>query len=683
MLKLESISFNNFRSIRNGQVVFPENGILLLRGKSGAGKSSVGLGIAYALDFCPFSATDLVTRGQKNGGVELKLSGTETIVRKKQGSTFGSLTSSKEIQSKIKETFKGVDSDIIRALTYNQQNDQTDFLTLDSSKRYDVLFSLFPELKKLAEEGDKASITHAEILKENNSAELNISFLEKQQKDRESLISTQKEQIKFVQDICRNKFSKRDALKIELEKLLEELNTKKELYKFNSERPTELKEAFNALKDIDSQKPVVEVSSFELQLKLLQTDYETTLANQKSKINTINKETEKIVTSVTSLLQQARREFEYRKSDRISIEEKKNKLESGVCYTCHQQWCNEMEIDRLRETIATYDREFSVFPEVEHRYLKQIEDAKIQGNQAVTAVEAEFDPRLKELQEKIFNLTTEINKIRSGNATELQVWSQKRAIINDKFQNLKNQHESAVRNMEKDLVNLNSSIFTVQENIKSELKEIESQLKLGQNLMTTLNSHEELFKSEHEKIINYKQKFSENQQKEKIEKTISTILSKNGFLGKYLVDILEEISVETNTFLSRIENTKKLSIQFGIESTAARQSITVRVTEDGIEAPLLAGTSGGQYSSIRLAVRFGLRNVLSRRTGLNLGWIFLDESFNGLGASDKESCLEILKEVGRDTLVVVVDHDNQFSSYFDQVLEVRLEEEGTKFVLIN
>ena len=67
-LVLKSLSLAGFRSfVEQATVEFPESGLVLVRGtntdssgvSSGSGKSSLLLGISYALGYCPFPATEL------------------------------------------------------------------------------------------------------------------------------------------------------------------------------------------------------------------------------------------------------------------------------------------------------------------------------------------------------------------------------------------------------------------------------------------------------------------------------------------------------------------------------------------------------------------------------------------------------------------------------------------------
>jgi hypothetical protein len=75
----------------------------------------------------------------------------------------------------------------------------------------------------------------------------------------------------------------------------------------------------------------------------------------------------------------------------------------------------------------------------------------------------------------------------------------------------------------------------------------------------------------------------------------------------------------------------------------ARKSSSM-VRKDGHEISLRSGCSGGQQAVIELAVDLALAEVIAERTGVYPGWLVLDEPFDGLGAVDKEACMEVLSQ---------------------------------------
>jgi DNA repair exonuclease SbcCD ATPase subunit len=91
---------------------------------------------------------------------------------------------------------------------------------------------------------------------------------------------------------------------------------------------------------------------------------------------------------------------------------------------------------------------------------------------------------------------------------------------------------------------------------------------------------------------------------------------------------------------------------------------------EGQERDLDSSVSGGQYTSIELAVDLAVSRVVSQRLGCNLQWIVLDEAFNGHDPVTKEACMSLLQQYAADKLVVIVDHSSEFKEMFTQEIVV-------------
>jgi exonuclease SbcC len=160
-----------------------------------------------------------------------------------------------------------------------------------------------------------------------------------------------------------------------------------------------------------------------------------------------------------------------------------------------------------------------------------------------------------------------------------------------------------------------------------------------------------------------------------LEQAVASVLHKDGFVAYYFEQILQEITQETNGILQHVPNCRDITIFFGdkaLKSGRTSKNIACNVRINGQELPYKE-LSGGQTSAVELAVDLAVRKVVARRTGTNIGWLVLDESFDGLGRADKEACLEVLKVVSSDTLVIVIDHSTEFQDMFTQTIEIRME----------
>lgn len=152
----------------------------------------------------------------------------------------------------------------------------------------------------------------------------------------------------------------------------------------------------------------------------------------------------------------------------------------------------------------------------------------------------------------------------------------------------------------------------------------------------------------------------------------SHLTGREAFRGKFFDEALDAISAEANSILASIANTRNVTIQFKTDEETAegkeRQEIVPVITINGHKH---GRPSGGMTSAIELAVDLAVGRIIAERTGVCPGWLILDESFDGLGPREKETCLEILQTYAHDRLVIVVDHASETQGLFTQKVTVR------------
>ena len=94
-----------------------------------------------------------------------------------------------------------------------------------------------------------------------------------------------------------------------------------------------------------------------------------------------------------------------------------------------------------------------------------------------------------------------------------------------------------------------------------------------------------------------------------------------------------------------------------------RAKLSVEVFHKGKYAKRLSNLSGGEKSRACLAFQLGLSELYKSPI------LMVDEGFSGLGDNDKEQCLEILHDVVKDKLVLVIEH-GAGSSHFDSTINI-------------
>lgn len=160
------------------------------------------------------------------------------------------------------------------------------------------------------------------------------------------------------------------------------------------------------------------------------------------------------------------------------------------------------------------------------------------------------------------------------------------------------------------------------------------------------------------------------------EADFQKLVGHEGFLGAIFDEVLADISSAANDILQGISNVRHVSIRFNSQKETKAGKVqkkivpVISIGEHDVKPE--SGLSGGMMAAVELAVDLAVGDVVSRRRGVYPGWLILDESFEGLGKTSKQSCMEMLQNYAKDRLVLIIDHSSELSACFGQVIEVEL-----------
>jgi len=145
----------------------------------------------------------------------------------------------------------------------------------------------------------------------------------------------------------------------------------------------------------------------------------------------------------------------------------------------------------------------------------------------------------------------------------------------------------------------------------------------------------------------------------------SVVESFNDRVQQYLQYVWPHASYTLNTFKENKSG-----------STSAKLSDSLII--DG-SAYGIGSLSGGERKCLSIAIDFAILDVISQYTGAIMSPIILDEPFDHLDASNRARSINLLKELAKDKLIVVIDHASESKSLFDAVLTVS-KKSGTSYV---
>lgn len=92
-----------------------------------------------------------------------------------------------------------------------------------------------------------------------------------------------------------------------------------------------------------------------------------------------------------------------------------------------------------------------------------------------------------------------------------------------------------------------------------------------------------------------------------------------------------------------------------------RAKLSLEIFHKGQSTNKLSDFSGGEKSRASLSFQLGLAEMYGSP------FLLVDEGFKGLGEDDKRLCLEVLKEVSKNRLVIAIEHGAP-ESFFDEVI---------------
>lgn len=636
-IHIRKITLQAFRAFKekNSTKTLPKSGLIGIRGNSpdgvssGAGKSSLGLAITYALGYCPFPASAQQNWHTKTPmQVELELDTPQGPAVLKRGKEF-SLTinevttqgSAKMVESELQKLI-GIPTELLEALTYRQQQERGRFLKMTDGKKREFLSTLLG-VNELEEQ-------IAESIKKSNDLQKEAEALDKVTLALQSVLVEPKVlELKDTQ-----------MLKQEVSERL--VNYNSELLKLDLFR-----------ENIKYIPPPNEAEQIKQKLDECNKRILTLEAKEKTYKQEINLKCKEIRDQVFNLdLLNAQKTAHLRNIQLLELENLK--LSESKCNTCLRPWENaEAKLLLNEEKIRNLRRE-----------IEEI-DAKQTSKNSLILELNNLQNELTEYKAPNLNVIREIKlELNKQLGFELK-----------KILEAEKDYENKLL-IEKNKVDLSLSEYN---SAKRALELIESE-----NAATRLNWElvSKKYLKDKEAVESYRTQKSEKQQKAHEEFDYADSLRK--YLTSLFNQVLDEISFEANEYLKGLSNTPTTTISFTTETqtekNGVKQEIKPVLLKSGVQIDLKSGISGGQLESVELAIDLAIGKVIGERTGVRPGFIIFDESFSAHCATVKQSCLEILKRASEECLIFVIDHATEFKDYFDDFIDVYSENDESRIV---
>jgi ABC-type branched-subunit amino acid transport system ATPase component len=351
------------------------------------------------------------------------------------------------------------------------------------------------------------------------------------------------------------------------------------------------------------------------------------------------------------------------------------KLRSQQCPRCEQPWLKvESDLVQCQEDLVDVEDRLKAMP---------YNDLAIKGWEETLQIQEAAkkpDPKIEQLRAMFQSLTEEIAAMR---ATAGEAYKLAQSERNQQITALKLKHQKSINALDEKHRVEHEALCKIEELTRVDVEEARQTVwKAREALKDCQNRNQRHVDANDRREAQLLVEQAKYDLAKKNYDDFSAELSKESdlldvfktFLTAIFDEVLEEIAWNTNEMLQHVPNVAHVRIRFRSENTTQKgtikRAIVPVVTIAGAERPLRSALSGGMATAVELAVDLAVRKVISARTGVTPGWLILDECFEGLGTTEKEACLTLLKRAAQDILIIVVDHASEFKEMFDQRLTI-------------
>lgn len=267
---------------------------------------------------------------------------------------------------------------------------------------------------------------------------------------------------------------------------------------------------------------------------------------------------------------------------------------------------------------------------------------------------------------------------------KLEEWKKekdnKKSAILNKILSLESQLLNTI-NIESEMQDLRESMLEASKDIDqydARQKELKSLIDLKVKELELLKSNIAKNNELHNKIKDLSIKVSEDTAKIEtlsielnMAKTVSQAMSPTGIPAYILDSVVDSFNDKVRQYLQYIWSQASYTLNTFKENKSGGVSakLSDSLSIDGVTYAI-GSLSGGERRCLAIAIDFAILDVISQYTGSVLSPVILDEPFDHLDASNRARCINLLRELSRDRLIVVIDHASESKSLFDSCLMV-------------
>lgn len=675
---IKSITLNNIRSYTNQTIYFPE-GIILLSGDIGSGKSTILLAIEFALFGIlrgDLSGSSLLRHGCSEGSVKLEFEINEikykverSLKRSKSVEQGVCIFSNNDIHEKLtplelksrilqilgypEELLTKSKSLIYRYTIYTPQENMKNIITDSHEERLKILRTVF-DMEKYQRITDNSNVFCKSLRYNIKRLEGYTTDLDIKKSKKTKLISEQKD------------------LENELNKVSESLEKEKDsLNKLQSEKLS-LEEDHNRYVEVQSKLRELERlhSVFENDLKELKTE-KATLLKKLEDFEDV-KETSKNTEQIIKLIEEKNLEQNRIKNDL----NQKNSLKG-------QFFSKRSDAQSLAKKIHSINNCPTCFQEVQLEHKQRIINEQKSVIKDIFQQEKALNDQIQQLEAKHKLLLKEVDHLRNDlekvklNEVKIKGLIEYKKLVSDKDKKIEDMENKILENgcLIEDLKSKVNKSKNIVEIFNKKKSDFDSQLQKERSLAIKVASLQGSL-SEMKKVID--DLLKEINDKELAKLNLEKSKETNSWFETKFIPLMSEI--ERHVFMKIKEEfsdyfTDAFStlVEDNLMTARLDDSFTPIITQNGYDTDLNF-LSGGEKTACALAYRLALNKTINilLNTINTKDLLILDEPTDGFSDEQLDKMRDVLENINLKQ-IIIVSHEQKMESFVDSLIKVEKE----------
>lgn len=346
-------------------------------------------------------------------------------------------------------------------------------------------------------------------------------------------------------------------------------------------------------------------------------------------------------------------------------------IRQNICPTCEQHWdtpiLKSKEEELLKQIVQL--KQFINKGKTSSEEIPNWKQSLVDSLYTVSLKDNEAYPQLEKINEFIRRINEEIKTERKREEAHAKNEEEKGQetyqVFRNKQTDIRRRHALELQEVQGQQsianTNYNNAIQKIQNYKINKAQYVKVNTQLQESAIRLQNQDKEL-QAGHYKLT---KEIQLNQESKRAIKS---------FMSRSFDYALQYISESATRIIRNIPNMANATIELeGIKETKegkVKEEVNAVLSMDGDIGVPIKSLSGGERSSIDLAIDLSVIDLIETKTGKGIDLFILDEPFNGLDTVSIEMALEVLRSSNPNKRLILVDHNPEAKEMIDSKITV-------------